>query len=110
MTDLSALKYLPNGLMTTPATLSLFAAMSNMSAKTGQAVSLDDLLTNVSSRFYNWQFTPTAADFEKDGDLDMPEYGDDEYMVPGNASLPLPRNPNDNDEWMPLLPRTTAKA
>ena len=83
--------------------------MSNMSAKTGQAVFLDDLLTNVNSRFYNWQFTPTAADFEKDGDLDMPEYGENEYMVPGDASLPRPRNPDD-DEWMPPPPRPTAKA
>ena len=32
MTFLSALKYLPNGLMTTPATLSLLPAISNISA------------------------------------------------------------------------------
>ena len=81
-----------------------------MSAKTGQAVLMDDILKNKTSKFYDWQFQPTAALFEEGKDVDMPEYGDDEYMVPGNASLPLPRNPNDNDEWMPLLPRTTAKA
>ena len=86
------------------------AIISNMSAKTGQAVLMDDVLKNKTSKFYDWQFQPTAALFEEGKDVDMPEYGDDEYMVPGNASLPIPRNPNDNDEWMPLLPRTTAKA
>ena len=38
----------------------------------------------------------------------MPEYGENEYMVPGDASLPRPRNPDD-DEWMPPPPRPTAK-
>lgn len=84
------------------------AIISNMSAKTGQAVLMDDILKNKNSKFYSWQFQPTAELFEDTKDVDMPEYGDNEYMVPGDSSLPKPRS-QDDEEWMPLPPRPTAK-
>ena len=80
--------------------------MTNLSAKSGQVVMMDDLLKNANSKFYNLQFKPSAIDFEKDGDVELPEYGDNEFPIPGETSLPRPRNPED-DEWMPPPPRPT---
>lgn len=82
--------------------------MVNLSAKTGQAVTMADIFRNVKSKFYNMQFEPTAAKFELAGDVEMPEYSDDEFPLPGEVALPRPRNSSD-DEWMPLPPRPTAK-
>lgn len=74
--------------------------MSNISAKTGQCVMMNDLFKYESSKFYNLQFKPTALDFESEGDVEPPEYGDDEFQLPGEVALPRPRN-LDDDEWMP---------
>lgn len=74
--------------------------MSNISAKTGQCVMMNDLLKHEGSKFYSLQFKPTALDFESEGDVEPPEYGDDEFQLPGEVALPRPRN-LDDDEWMP---------
>ena len=74
--------------------------ISNLSAKSGQVVMMNDLFKNESSQFYKLQFKPTALDFEGAGDVDLPEYGDDEFQLPGEVSLPRLRNPED-DGWMP---------
>ena len=74
--------------------------ISNLSAKSGQVVMMNDLFKNESSRFYKLQLKPTALDFEGAGDVDLPEYGDDEFQLPGEVSLPRLRNPED-DGWMP---------
>ena len=74
--------------------------ISNLSAKSGQVVMMNDLFKNESSRFYKLQFKPTALDFEASGDVDLPEYGDDEFQLPGEVLFPSLRNPED-DEWMP---------
>jgi len=74
--------------------------ISNLSAKSGQVVMMNDLFKNENSQFYKLQFKPTALDFEGSGDVDLPEYGDDEFQLPGEVALPRPRNPED-DEWMP---------
>lgn len=74
--------------------------ISNLSAKSGQVVTMNDLFKNENSQFYKLQFKPTALDFEGTGDVDLPEYGDDEFQLPGEVALPRPRNPED-DEWMP---------
>lgn len=61
---------------------------------------MNDLFKNENSPFYKLQFKPTALDFEGDGDVELPEYGDDEFQLPGKVALPRPRNPED-DGWMP---------
>jgi len=83
--------------------------ISNLSAKSGQVVMMNDLFTNESSPFYKLQFKPTAADFENEGDLEMPEYADDEFQLPGEVALPRPRS-LDDDEWMPQGQGTLKKA
>ena len=57
--------------------------MIRLSAYTGQMVSMADMLRNEASPFYNLACTPTPADFEADGDVAMPEYGDDKWTLPG---------------------------
>ena len=57
--------------------------MIRLSAYTGQMVSMADMLRTESSPFYNLACTPTPADFEADGDVAMPEYGDDRWPLPG---------------------------
>lgn len=57
--------------------------MIRISAYTGQMVSLNDLIKNEGSPYYNFACTPTPADFEKPGDVAMPEYGDDTFPRPG---------------------------
>lgn len=74
--------------------------IANISAKSGQSVYMDDIISNVSSPFYSMQLKPSAVDFERDGDVEPPEYGDDEFPIPGKVALPRLRNPDD-DEWMP---------
>lgn len=78
--------------------------ISNLSAKSGQVVMMNDLFKNTNSKFYGLQFKPTALDFEGVDDVDLPEYGDDEFQLPGEIALPRPRNPDD-DEWMPQQKR-----
>ena len=57
--------------------------MVRLSAYTGQMVALNQLISNEKSPFYNLACTPTPEDFEKDGDVAMPEYGDDRFPLPG---------------------------
>ena len=57
--------------------------MLRISAYTGQMVALNQLISNEKSPWYNYACTPTPADFEKDGDVPMPAYGDNEWPLPG---------------------------
>jgi hypothetical protein len=57
--------------------------MVRLSAYTGQMVAMNDLIKTETSPFYNLECKPTPADFEKDGDVAMPQYGDDQCPLPG---------------------------
>ena len=57
--------------------------MIRLSAYTGQMVALNQLISNEKSPYYNLACRPTPEDFEKDGDVAMPEYGDDAFPLPG---------------------------
>ena len=57
--------------------------MIRISAYTGQIVTMNDIIKTESSPFYNLACTPTPEDFEKDGDVAMPEYGDNRFPLPG---------------------------
>ena len=57
--------------------------MVRISAYTGQMVALNQLISNEKSPYYNLACTPTPEDFEKDGDVAMPEFGDDKFPLPG---------------------------
>ena len=57
--------------------------MVRLSAYTGQMVALNQLISNEKSPFYNLACTPTPEDFEKEGDVAMPEYGDEAFPLPG---------------------------
>jgi hypothetical protein len=58
--------------------------MVRLSAYTGQIVTMNDLIKNESSPYYNQACTPTPEDFEKDGDVAMPAYGDNQFPLPGS--------------------------
>ena len=66
--------------------------MVRISAYTGQMVALNQLLTNEKSPWYNFACTPTPEDFEKDGDVPMPECGDNEWALPGKPWRDLPKD------------------
>ena len=51
------------------------AVMGRLSAYTGQAVRMSDILTNKDSPFYNMNFKPAALDFEGPADIELPEEG-----------------------------------
>lgn len=57
--------------------------MIRLSAYTGQIVTMNDIVKTESSPFYSAACTPTPEDFEKDGDVAMPEYGDGRCPLPG---------------------------
>ncbi len=57
--------------------------MIRLSAYTGQMVSMADMLRNTASPFYSLECKPTPADFEREGDVPMPEYGDEKWPLPG---------------------------
>ena len=57
--------------------------MIRISAYTGQIVTMNDLIKSENSPFYNFVCKPTPEDFEKEGDVPMPEYGDNQYPLPG---------------------------
>lgn len=57
--------------------------MIRLSAYSGQMVSMADILRNASSPFYSLECRPTPTDFEMEGDVPMPEYGDDRFPLPG---------------------------
>ena len=48
------------------------AIMGRLSAYTGQAVRMSDILKNESSSFYNMNFKPSYLDFEGAGDVELP--------------------------------------
>ena len=57
--------------------------IGRISCYTGQIVSLASILTDTNSKYYNMDCIPRPADFEKDGDVAMPECGDNEWYLPG---------------------------
>jgi predicted dehydrogenase len=57
--------------------------MVRISAYTGQMVTLNDIIKNDQSPFYHTECRPTPEDFEKPGDVQMPECGDFEWYLPG---------------------------
>ena len=57
--------------------------MIRLSAYTGQIVTLNDIIKTQSSPYYSMACTPTPEDFEKDGDVAMPEYGENQWPLPG---------------------------
>ena len=59
--------------------------MIRISAYTGQIVTMNDIIKTESSPFYKYACTPTPEDFEKDGDVSMPEYGENQWPLPGVA-------------------------
>ena len=59
--------------------------MVRLSAYTGQLVTMNDMVKTETSPFYNLECKPTPADFEKDGDVEMPQYGEDRWPLPGVA-------------------------
>ncbi len=65
--------------------------MLRISAYTGQLVAMNQLISNEKSPYYNLACTPTAEDFEKDGDVAMPALGDNEWALPGKPWRELPK-------------------
>lgn len=59
--------------------------MIRISAYTGQIVTMNDIIKTESSPFYKYACTPTPEDFEKEGDVPMPEYGENQWPLPGVA-------------------------
>ncbi|MDR2850156.1 MAG: Gfo/Idh/MocA family oxidoreductase [Verrucomicrobiota bacterium] len=59
------------------------AVIGRISAYTGQTVRMSDILENDKSEFYNLACKPTWQQFEAEGDVPMPEYGDDQAPLPG---------------------------
>ena len=59
--------------------------MIRISAYTGQIVTMNDIIKTESSPFYKYACTPTPEDFEKDGDVPMPEFGENQWPLPGVA-------------------------
>ena len=57
--------------------------IGRMSCYTGQQISLASILTDKNSNYYNMECVPRPQDFEKDGDVPMPECGDNEWALPG---------------------------
>jgi predicted dehydrogenase len=58
------------------------AIIGRISAYTGQVVRMSDIIENQNSQFYNLACKPSWQDFEA-GDVAMPEYGDDQFPLPG---------------------------
>ena len=57
--------------------------MIRLSAYTGQMVTMNDMIKSESSPFYNLACTPTPADFEQEGDVPMPAFGENQWPLPG---------------------------
>ena len=57
--------------------------MARESAYSGQIVTMDDILKNEQSPVYAKACLPAPLDFEKDGDVPMPQYGDNQFPLPG---------------------------
>ena len=67
--------------------------MARISAYTGQIVTMNDIIKSENSPYYNLACTPTPEDFEKDGDVPMPELGDNKYALPGQPWRGLQKPP-----------------
>ena len=59
------------------------AVIARESAYSGQIVTMKQILEETNSPFYNNACSPSALDFEKDGDVAMPKYGDNQFPLPG---------------------------
>ena len=57
--------------------------MIRLSAYTGQMVTMNDMIKSENSPFYNLACTPTPADFEQEGDVPMPTFGENQWPLPG---------------------------
>ena len=57
--------------------------MIRLSAYTGQMVTMNDMIKSENSPFYNLACTPTPADFEQEGDVPMPAFGENQWPLPG---------------------------
>ena len=57
--------------------------MIRLSAYTGQLVTMNDMIKSENSPFYNLACTPTPADFEQEGDVPMPAFGENQWPLPG---------------------------
>ena len=55
----------------------------NLTVEAGQMVALNQLISNDKSPFYNLACTPTPADFEQEGDVPMPAFGENQWPLPG---------------------------
>jgi len=68
------------------------AIIGRISCYTGQIIRMSDILENKESPYYNLACKPSWQDFEtaaaNNGDVEMPEYGDDQWPLPGK---PCPR-------------------
>lgn len=58
------------------------AIIARISAYTGQIVRMSDILENKDSAFYNMNCSPSPYDFEKDGDIEMPAFSDEQWARP----------------------------
>ena len=65
--------------------------MIRLSAYTGQIVTMNDMIKSENSPFYNLVCKPTPEDFEQDGDVPMPEFGDNQHPLPGLPWRGLPK-------------------
>ena len=65
--------------------------MIRLSAYTGQIVTMNDMIKSENSPFYNLVCKPTPEDFEQDGDVSMPEFGDNQHPLPGLPWRGLPK-------------------
>jgi len=63
------------------------AIIGRISCYTGQIVGMSDIIDKKDSPFYNMVCKPTWQDFEtaaaNNADVAMPEYGDDQFPLPG---------------------------
>lgn len=57
--------------------------MIRLSAYSGQIVTMADMVKSESSPYYNLACTPRPEDFEMDGDVPMPQFGENSWPLPG---------------------------
>lgn len=60
------------------------AVIGRISAYTGQTIRMSDILENQQSPYYNLACKPSWQDFEA-GEVEMPEYSDNQAPLPGKA-------------------------
>ena len=63
------------------------AIIGRMSCYTGKIIRMSDIISTADSPYYNMLCKPSWQDFEAaaaaNGDVEMPEYGDDQFPLPG---------------------------